>query len=490
MKQMRILAWLLVVAMLTMACPAFGEAVQIESVELTGEIDLSEGDLDLELPGLDLPGNPENALTANGDAEGLYGEYLPRTDYDNDALFAGYVDMLFGKNDTLGIRSNGWAGDRLTGPVAAMYNYLLKQIEKVASGAISNTQFVVPESVVSRSDANEVCNEMGAIIDALLVDCPYHLFWYDKTRSTYYGYNGSVYVDMPVADEFARGAYETDAARIRTARTAANKAKSVVKKYAGASDYDKLCAYRDFICKAAEYNNDAASSASMPYGNPWQLVWVFDSDPSTNIVCEGYAKAFQYLCDLSAFSGDIQSHIIGGYAYQPNGSGPHMWNIVKMDDGRNYHVDVTFVDSGAAWDFLCGAESTEYDDTYLVNREVYYQINPNHVQMYPASVLKLSTGNYTPGAAVAPKSVKLKKGSATLKKGQKLTLKRGKSLTLKAVITPSRASSKLTWKSSYKYVTVKDGKVTVNKKAKVGKKAKITVTTGNGKSTYIYIVVK
>ena len=78
----------------------------------------------------------------------------------------------------------------------------------------------------------------------------------------------------------------------------------------------------------------------------------------------------------------------------------------------------------------------------------------------------------------------------TLKKGQKLGVKRGKSLTLKAVVSPTNAETTLTWKSSRSDVTVKNGKVTVSKKAKAGKKAKITVTTANGKSTYIYIVIK
>ena len=86
--------------------------------------------------------------------------------------------------------------------------------------------------------------------------------------------------------------------------------------------------------------------------------------------------------------------------------------------------------------------------------------------------------------------VTLKKGSKTLKKGQKLGLKRGKSLTLKGVVSPAKVKTKLTWTSSNKYVTVKNGKVTVNRNAKVGTKAKITVKTANKKSTYIYIVVK
>lgn len=86
--------------------------------------------------------------------------------------------------------------------------------------------------------------------------------------------------------------------------------------------------------------------------------------------------------------------------------------------------------------------------------------------------------------------VKLKKGSTTLKKGQKINLKQGKSLTLKAVVSPGKVKTKLTWNSSNEFVTVKSGKVTVDKNAKVGAKAKITVETANGKSTYVYIVVK
>ena len=87
-------------------------------------------------------------------------------------------------------------------------------------------------------------------------------------------------------------------------------------------------------------------------------------------------------------------------------------------------------------------------------------------------------------------SVKLKKGSTTLKQGKVLELKRGKSLTLVAVVSPAKVKTNLTWSSSNKNVTVKNGKVTVKAAAKVGTKAKITVKTANGKSAYIYIKVK
>ena len=55
---------------------------------------------------------------------------------------------------------------------------------------------------------------------------------------------------------------------------------------------------KSYICDAVTYDDAAADdSTNTPYGDPWQLISVFDSDPNTNVVCEGYSKAFKYLVD-------------------------------------------------------------------------------------------------------------------------------------------------------------------------------------------------
>ncbi len=519
MKRVRFTTWLLVLALLAMACPALGEAPEIElagdaaealPVELEAEdipeLEAPDG-LDVELPGLDLSDDLSLNLDtvpaddANGDVPAsLEPLHCAGDAMDNDRLFAGYVDLLFGRKPEGDLRPNGFIGDTLTGVTKKVYDYLVKQIKKVAAGTISSTIFKIPISIATIDDWDEIGDHFSALYEALLTDLPYHMFWHDKTQGVWpdaYGYDG-ICICFSVSDAYAdrngdrvNGRYlTTNSRKIQSAQAAVSNAKKVVKKYAGVSDYKKLCGYRDYICKAVDYNNDAASQMGSYDKNAWQLIWALDGDPSTNVVCEGYSKAFQYLCDLTTFNGDVQSHIIGGYEYDQSGSGPHMWNIVTMDDGKNYHVDITFVDGGYTGAFLCGAAKTENANTYLVRNELYYQIDAEVISVYPAKTLKLSTRDYEPGGAVLPKSVKLKKGKTTLKKGQKLSLKRGKSLTLKAVVSPSKARTKLTWTSSYKYVTVKDGKVTVSKKAKAGTKAKITVKTTNKKSTYIYIVVK
>ena len=614
MKKMRLLAWLLVIAMLSLTCTALGEGLNVEMTDdtanLPAELELEVGGdapdlldpdaLSVELPELDLSGNLSTDLSDG--ADGLEGNDSPRDRAPvriaveggaNDGLFGGYVDLLFGKHPVGDLRANGFIGDTLTGKVKKVYDYLEKQIKKVAAGQINSTVFRIPTSIATVNDYEELDNDFTRLHIALLTDLPYHLYWYAKTIGVYMGTeDGEIYFMFSVAEAYAdkNGDFyvnpengevsylTTIASRIKAAQVAVTNAKKVVRKYAGVSDYKKLCGYRDYICSAVDYNNDAVDShRTDDYDwNAWQLIWAFDGDSSTDIVCEGYSKAFQYLCDLTSFNTAIQSHIVYGTEYHNGDGGAHMWNIVTMGNGKNYHVDVTFVDGGYTAAFLCGAAQTEDANTYLVRNELHYQLDSDIVALYPAKTLKLSTRDFDPDnyddptkvkptkvtitqgksatlymgnkltlkakltpsnatakltwksgnkavatvsakGVVTPKkagsavitvktdngrsakitvkvvdasSVKLKKGTTTLKKGQSIKLARGKSLTLKGVVSPAKVKTKLTWTSSNKYVTVKNGKVTVNRNAKVGTKAKITVKTANKKSTYIYIVVK
>ena len=438
MKKLRLLAWLLVVAVLSLACPVLGEEAGIEitdalAPELSEDFELDETgddieiadsgeameDIDIPLTDPDLSDAPDitldvalddaldsvadeapvEGLAANGNgSKELFRRYQSKSSYDNDALFAGYVDMLFGKKNTLGLKVNAGAGEQLKGMAADMYNYLCKQVKKVAEGTLSDTRVVIPSSIVPDYDAAITAYEvLDKYIGALLVDFPYHMFWYDKVQGCYFMYqDGVATVGFTVAQEYATGTYEADTEKIQSAHVAVTNAKKVVTGYAGSSDYNKLCGYRDYICKEVSYNNDAAAQMYSYDGNAWQLIWAFDKDPDTNIVCEGYSKAFQYLCDLSSFSSAIQCHIVSGDVDQGYGPGAHMWNIITMGDGKNYHVDVTFVDTGMPEAFLCGASATGDNNTYCVRNAVYYTLDAGTVSAYPAKTLKLSTCDFDP----------------------------------------------------------------------------------------------
>ena len=62
-------------------------------------------------------------------------------------------------------------------------------------------------------------------------------------------------------------------------------------------------------------------------------------------VCEGFAKAFKYLCD----SVGVPCMEVSGEANGGGKIGPHSWNIVRIGS-RYYHVDVTFDNHDTAFE--------------------------------------------------------------------------------------------------------------------------------------------
>ncbi|MDE5859617.1 MAG: hypothetical protein K2H23_04435, partial [Oscillospiraceae bacterium] len=86
-------------------------------------------------------------------------------------------------------------------------------------------------------------------------------------------------------------------------------------------DYEKLKYFHDYLVLNCE------NSTNDPYADT-----VYGALVKKKALCEGYAKAFSYLCNLA----DIENVIVTGETYVN-----HMWNIVKLH-GNWYHVDVTW----------------------------------------------------------------------------------------------------------------------------------------------------
>ena len=510
MGKKRMLAWLLAFTILTTVGGAFGEELDIvlfdeaeQQDELTIDLDVdasedaltvrddemedvllldpSEIRLEGDVPDGSAAATEGNGAVANGSSDGRRAVCSqPGGAADNDVLFAGYVDMLFGRLP----QRNGYIGKTLTGVKKKLFDYLLAEIKKIAAGKRSSTMIDIPVSVIPESQWEEAFYAVNDVINALLADCPYYLYWYDKVYGTSYGCGDgrSLYCDFAVAEEYAKSIYETDAKKIQKAQIAVKNAKKVVRKYAGASDYRKLCGYRDYIMGAVEYNDAAIEDTKTPYGNPWQLIWAFDDDPSTDIVCEGYSKSFQYLCDLSSFNDGIRCYsVTGDGGTSPDDWGAHMWNIVTMEDGRNYHVDITFCDSGLPQDFLVGTpDTTEKGGAfYVVNGAACYHYDAETCSTFPKKVLKLSTQDYNPD--------KPKPTDIAITQGSSATVYMGNKLALKTRTEPKNAEKVLTWKSSKPKVATVSSNGTVTPK-KAGKTV-VTVKTDNGLTAKITVKV-
>ena len=318
---------------------------------------------------------------------------------------------------------------------------LKDKIKEVAAGNLASTQFsfsntwtktkaewgitgeVISDGALTQQASEAIRAKLGldALMRKQLLEMPYELYWYNKTKGVSMNYSvatsgdnvtvKNLTISMNVSQDYARfvsatsyNPFEADTAKTKAVADTPKKAQAVVDAHAGETDYQKLVSYREYIKGEVSYNTGAAGGG-YPYGDPWQLIYVFDGDPDTNVVCEGYAKAFQYLCDLTFQNqeGRPSSALVSGKM----DGGDHMWNVVAIG-GRNYLVDVTNCDTGSigAPDqlFLCGAAENEVSKKYTValGKGIVYEYDEKTVESYAPEHLKLSPVAYDPNAVSAP----------------------------------------------------------------------------------------
>lgn len=254
-------------------------------------------------------------------------------------------------------------------------------VSEIVEGFNNNGKPIVSDAAMD-AVAVKIGLDPDRVFDALRADCPYEMYWCSNSVSYTYcslqsradgtyklGPSSNISINLRTVREYA-GASETSVSTDKTeaAAKAASNAHGIVSQFSDASDYNKLLGYTKKLCDLNTYNEEAAEESKYDdnlYGDPWQLIYMFDNDPSTNVVCEGYSKAMQFLCELTAFESDkIWVSCASG-----NRGGNHMWNVAHMDDGRNYLLDVTNCDQD--WGFyknlfLAPATSGSWDGTFYV----------------------------------------------------------------------------------------------------------------------------
>lgn len=409
---------------------------------------LAQADVRVELDGID---GGSASVTASED--------------DSAALLEGYLYQVNGLDvpEVVKAESGGNTASRPATYAVALndvtnniYRRLVPEIKKIAAGESASATIVITDMPITYTQgdlghitiiegdalseaASARIDELfgadvnhNALRDKLLANHPYELYWFDKTNGMAISYGieadentvtipyivvgfcvadayrdttkyvvnekGEQILDKdnnPVPDYTAINTTKTGAAK-----TAAATAAQVVAKNQGKGAYSKLVAYADYIKNAVSYNYAAADKNN--YGDPWQLIYVFDENPDTNVVCEGYSKAFKYLCDLTWTGSDpeVACYLPTGTMNGGTGAGLHMWNIVSIG-GANYLTDITNCDSGTigAPDqlFLCGAEGS-VDASYAAattNGTVTYVYDQNTKDIYDQE-LALSKTKYSP----------------------------------------------------------------------------------------------
>ncbi|MDO4805798.1 MAG: MBG domain-containing protein [Coriobacteriales bacterium] len=400
------------------------------------------------------PGDSEGTVANQGSqASGFIEVRDGDSGVSNDELFKSYIQQQFDMKlpesaDDFDVTIQS-AGEYLTESEYAVYDVIKGVVQQVALGEQSSTVIELPLSEVLSKDkwkfaevgiANPLSNgvitqeakeaisakwsqEVGTIVDkamdAVWADCPYEMYWYGRAYGTSFGYSYSsedfiftkASLRIKVASNYAAGDYNIDTTLAQSVQTAVNRATTIANDHKNEVASVRLASYKQEICNLVEYNDAALEAGSIAtYGsnNPWELVWVFDGDITTDVVCEGYSKAFKYLCDLSGRT-DVECLTVTGLlgnVLNTSEMGGHMWNVVRMPDSKNYLIDVTNCDEGSAGNpdylFLKGYVEGGYANNYYgfttlsKTGKNYFMYDGETKSTYPQSDLELSSTNYDP----------------------------------------------------------------------------------------------
>lgn len=392
-------------------------------------------------------------LACDGNENDAGGDAGANADTDADA-----VSVSSGGISGISIESSD-RGAKLTGNNKKIYKALTPYIKKIASGSKKQTVISIPlkkitgklkftaadlgvSSITTKSGAlrssavtafqKKFDFDLAAIHSSLLADMPYELYWYDKSYKRYsdgewkagalsyslkditgrlayswtdkyirFTYDPVLTFSFMVSKDYSAsnktGTYYVRA-DLSKVKSAVSNAKAIAAKYEDATDIEKLNGFREEICALTSYDYDYETKN---YGDPWQIIYVFDGDNSTGVVCEGYAKAFQYLCDISDFSSSkIKCRIVTGMLNKDTSTG-HMWNILRMNDGLNHMVDITNCDSGAAGApdlvFLKKYAARSSGGTYayaVTGTKLLYDYTDNTRAVYSSSELAMAAKDY------------------------------------------------------------------------------------------------
>ena len=451
------------------------------------------------------------------------------SDEDADALLDGYINMLVSaeKDSEEDVAPEGVTRSESLNPINRyLYDFLAKKASEAAKGSLSSTSFetgsidLIPfydgqysftkeELGVSDLNSQAACDaalgktgiDISKVTKALLADYPYELYWWDKVSGFHYSYAPMMNISgnrlsvesisytfrMYVSADYSVGSgiktTDVDTNKTRAASGTVDKAKKVVKDALDndcTSDYKKLKFYKKYICDNTSYNYDAVGR-STAFSNPWQVIYVFDEDPSTKVVCEGYSKAFKLLCDLSSFDyASLDCYLMSGLmstTSHPTGEN-HMWNMVKMNDGKNYLVDVTNCDnddgvsddrlflvgnasSGAAGFSISRPKLAISSTSFFPQDTVNYSYDSSTLATFTDTERKIAGSNYDPATEPEPEPetkvvVEFDKHEITL------ASLRDSTATITATVRgKGYSANSLIWSSSdEKTATVKHGIVT------------------------------
>lgn len=266
-------------------------------------------------------------------------EYIPSNKNNllvDDNMFWGVDDF---KNDSVNVVQSRYLYQQLEDEGKTIYNALYQNKDNLKSGIYKIEFGNAFQKLLSKENGDaELKKQYQSAIEALVYENP-DIFYLDVTKmyiniekiTKITGTKYNVYIDNGNEISYlSSGFYSKE--DIENYESQIEQIKNqILLLVVGKSDYDKIKIIHDYLIDTIEYEGTLQKK---------HIYDIYGALINKTCVCEGYAKAFQYLMNEIGIENTI---VIGTGTNSKNQTENHAWNYVKLN-GQWYAVDVTWDD--------------------------------------------------------------------------------------------------------------------------------------------------
>lgn len=167
--------------------------------------------------------------------------------------------------------------------------------------------------------------ELELIIQSVFFDWPEYFWFRSNYSGTYYDQETHLEYTLNLDYVFTKEEYAVHAAYVE------DQTWDILQALQGKSDYEKVKGVYEYLIDRTVYNLDYSGTT------------IYDMFRDGQAVCEGYARATQYLLNKLGVEALYVHGEAGGYDQPRSEWGGHAWNIVNID-GIYYQLDTTWGD--------------------------------------------------------------------------------------------------------------------------------------------------
>lgn len=259
----------------------------------------------------------------------------------DEELFSGVngESNTFQNSEETNISKVKYLYEQLDDTAKTIYNKLYSNKENLKTGTYV-VQFgdTFQSLLSSEGGEKELKKQYQSAIEALIYENP-EIFYIDVTNmyiniekiTKLTGVKYNVYIDCGNNPSYLGEGFNSEQDVEKYEIQIEQVKNNILSMLNGKSDYEKIKIVHDYLVDTIEYDSTVSKD---------NIYNIYGALVSKVCVCEGYAKAFQYLMNEIG----IENTIVIGTGTNSNGKTEnHAWNYVKLN-GNWYAVDVTWDD--------------------------------------------------------------------------------------------------------------------------------------------------